>query len=180
MSTKFLFLGCVAQTGKDTVARKIKALAEADGLTCHIDGFANTLRFQLTRLLVDQLGIDPFTEDPTEKAIIRPILVAYGEAMKKRWGELYWANAFYNRMDDVSADIIIAKDWRFDYELQPFKNEKHLAVVLDRIGTCPINDTEMKSYGTCLDVAHETYMDTHDFHHQDAIAESIYKKLKNL
>lgn len=180
MGTKFLFLGCIAQTGKDTVAKKVKATAEAEGLTCHIDGFANALRIHLSKLLREQFGIDPFTEDPVEKAIIRPILVAYGEAMKKKWGKQYWANTFYKRMHHRDDDIIIAKDWRFDYELDPFKDEKHLAVVLDRVGTCPINDTEMKSYGKCIDVAHERHMDTHDFQHQGAIAKSIYNKLKNL
>ena len=180
MHTKFLFLGCVAQTGKDTVAKKIKALANADGFTCHIDGFANTLRIHLVELFREQFGIDPFTEAQEEKAVIRPILVAYGEAMKSRWGEQYWADAFYNRMKDVSTDIVIVKDWRFSYELKPFKGEKHLAVVLDRHGVQPINDVEMKNFAKCLNAAHERYVDTHDFHFQDAIAESIYKELKKL
>ena len=52
--------------------------------------FAYALRLELDQFLKDNFNISAFTEDEEEKKIIRPILIAYGNAKRIQSKNKYW------------------------------------------------------------------------------------------
>ena len=87
----FIFgIAAFARSGKDTFAKILKNISkEKYGLDSEIISFANALKKALDPWLIEEFGISAFTQDEHEKKIIRPILVAWGEA-KRQINPNYW------------------------------------------------------------------------------------------
>ena len=63
-------------------------------------------------------GIDVFTENTEEKTIIRPLLVAYGDVMRKISEGKYWTQKMEQRIGKSKADVVFITDIRYDFYVE--------------------------------------------------------------
>jgi hypothetical protein len=77
-----------ARSGKDTACKIFQTkLRERWGIDLDIVSFAKQIKQDCDQLLTTNLGISAFTEVPSEKELIRPLLVEYAELMKQKFGD---------------------------------------------------------------------------------------------
>lgn len=146
-------IGGLARCGKDTMANCLKKTIEKDlGCKVQIVSLACCLKKDLRYLIKKNFGIDSFTENTEEKNIIRPILVAYGEAMKQKYGDKIWLEKCIAQRDLSKFTII--SDVRFDFEAEFVTNLGGSIVHLTKLGNeVPneieaINDPKVRSLST--------------------------------
>ena len=143
-------IGGLARSGKDTLAQNLADIIEEDmGYEVRTYSFAVPIKCQMSNLLEDYYHISAFTEDTEEKLIIRPLLVAHGEQMKKNWGKDFWLKELMAKIEQdrsVNKKIFpIIPDVRFDPEAERVKKEGGAVIHLSKIGNKPPNDIESKN-----------------------------------
>ena len=88
----------IARSGKDSLAKELKKLIEKDhDVDVKIIHLADRLKSDLDKLISCNFNFNVFTENDNEKELMRPILVAYGEAMKEKWGKKVWLKKIRKR-----------------------------------------------------------------------------------
>lgn len=99
-SDKQLVIGITgyARAGKDFVGEVIHNLYRKHELNSRLHSFAFLLKSEMRHFLLENFGIDAFTNNTQEKKIIRPLLIEYGEAKRKVSNGSYW-------IDEVRQDI---------------------------------------------------------------------------
>jgi hypothetical protein len=137
----------LARSGKDTLARAISCFVKKElGKDVKFYSFARELRLDCEALFQKHLGCSAFSEDPNDKKIIRDILVAYGESMKKKHGKDIWVKRLEPLIEkDLQTGKIfpIITDVRFDFEAEWIQNARKGAVVhISRYKNSPPNSTE--------------------------------------
>lgn len=75
--------------------------------------FARHLRLELDPFLREHLEISAFTEDPEEKELIRPYLLAHGNAKRKQSNNQYWIKKLEKDIQFSDCDVAIITDLRF-------------------------------------------------------------------
>lgn len=104
----------VARSGKDFLGKLLCEYFEAAGLKADTFSFASELKKDLDGFLIEKFGISSFTENDTEKALIRPLLIAYGQAKRKQSNGTYWIGQAARAISDRSElDVAILTDVRF-------------------------------------------------------------------
>jgi hypothetical protein len=63
---------------------------------------------------LENIGISAFTQVPEEKILIRPMLVWYGDAQRKRTNGRYWVDLAKKTIDESNYDFYIVTDVRYD------------------------------------------------------------------
>lgn len=120
--------------------------------------FAQLLKEDLRELCLDKFKIDSFTENTKEKEIIRPLLIAYGECMRKYSNGTYWWNKVKVKIDAdfvLGNTVAIITDARFYEEqykgqdeidfIRSYKNNLLFSVKQFGIGPAHISEeTNMK------------------------------------
>lgn len=135
----------LARSGKDTLAKNLAEVIEEDlGKEVKIYSFALALRCQIDDFLKQFYHLSAFTEDEEEKKIVRPLLVAHGEQMKKRFGKNIWLD---NLMSDISEDdcFPIISDVRFDFEANALRDAGAKIIHISKIGNKPPNEIEAEN-----------------------------------
>ena len=140
-------IGGLARSGKDTLAQGLADIIKEDfGCEVKIYSFASPIRCQLNNLLEEYYHISPFTEDDGEKLIIRPVMVAHGEQMKKKFGKDIWLKELINTIkEDRSKNeklFPIISDIRFDFEVEAIQDDGGMVVHIKKLGNKPPNDIE--------------------------------------
>ena len=109
-----LGLSGVARSGKDTFFSFI----EEEGVKCKRIAFADELKQECLRFLLDNTGISAFTEDPEEKEIIRPFLVTYGTHIRRKLNPYCWIDKVNNKAKNlISSSILpVITDVRYENE----------------------------------------------------------------
>ena len=124
---KVIGLGGVARAGKDTFAGILAYKLQQSGKSVKRVAFAEPLKTQVEDFLVKNLGITAWTPSTEEKAIIRPMLVWYGDAQRKRTNGRYWIDLAKKTIEESNYDYYIITDVRYDAyekdELYFLKNE---------------------------------------------------------
>ena len=114
----------IARSGKDSLAKELKKLIEKDhDVDVKIIHLADRLKSDLDKLISCNFNFNVFTENDNEKELMRPILVAYGEAMKEKWGKKVWLKKLENEMskwEKTKKNFYIIADVRFDFEVDFF------------------------------------------------------------
>lgn len=132
-----------ARVGKDTFADILQDLNP----NLSRFSFAKKLKQLLQPLIWDTLGIDVFTSDDRQKKIIRPILVAYGEAARAI-DENFWIKKILPEVEESllrGKDVIIT-DVRYSNEASWVQSySKHCLIGLMRHGVDAPNKEEMIS-----------------------------------
>lgn len=111
---KIIGVSGLARSGKNlftTVARK---MLESHGLTTEEYALAYELKNDLKDIVKEKTGIDIFTEDTSQKNIIRPLLVAYGDMMRKHTSGKYWTSKLEEKIKKSVADVVFITDIRYD------------------------------------------------------------------
>ena len=116
----------VARAGKDTLASCLKKIIEKE-FDCEVEivSLAKQLKSDLDKLIACNFNFQVYTEDNQEKELIRPILVAYGEAMKNKWGKNVWVKKLHESLKSrKDKKFYIIADIRFDFEADFFADER--------------------------------------------------------
>lgn len=137
----------LARSGKDTLAQNLAEIIKSD-LECEVRiySFALPIRSQINDLLESYYNISSFTEDNEEKLIIRPLLVAHGEQMKKRWGKDFWLKELIATIEEDRSKnkkiFPIISDVRFDFEAKAIQELGGQIINIRKIGNKPPNEIE--------------------------------------
>jgi len=108
----------VARSGKDSFA---DFLIKLFPLKFSKASFAFYLKKDLDPFLLEKLNISAFTEDTTEKEIIRPLLIAWGtDVIRNNYDRKHWIKKINKKVVENSKNnlITIIPDVRFDNELE--------------------------------------------------------------
>jgi hypothetical protein len=132
-----------ARTGKDTLADNFVAILTSAGIKAKKLSFAYELKKSTDKFLQDQLGISAFTEDPQEKAIIRPFLVTWGTEVMRARNPEHWIALLSKSL--VPDTVNIVADLRFMNELEWVQSEGGKSVFIERSEIPPANITELKN-----------------------------------
>lgn len=116
-----------ATVGKDSLTDCFLGILSEKGIKCSNDAFANSIKYDLMDCIQSRLGIDVLLPFPEEKKIIRPILVAYGEAAKKV-NPLIWVDSVLERIKHKD-EIIIISDCRFPIEIERVKEFHDVKII---------------------------------------------------
>jgi len=103
-----------ARSGKDLFTSVAQEILNEKGIKSQKYALAYELKNDLKDLLKEKLNIDAFTEKTEEKSIIRPILVAYGDAMRKISEGKYWTSKVEDRIKNLNVDVVFITDIRYD------------------------------------------------------------------
>lgn len=127
INKKVIGVGGCARSGKDTFASILTYKLQQAGKSVKRIALADPLKADVNDFLMKNLGISAFTTIPEEKLIIRPMLVWYGDAQRKRTNGRYWIDLAKKTIDETNYDYYIITDIRYDVyekdELYFLKNE---------------------------------------------------------
>lgn len=146
MKPKILLLGATRQTGKDTLCQR---LTELDSRFWRFS-YADPLRDDLSALFADRFGVYIYNCTPQEKELVRPIMIAYGMAQRRRDPD-YWVKRTLTNIEarfvHHSNSIPVVTDCRFMNELDLMKREYDATFVfVERDGAPPPTDEEEKHW----------------------------------
>jgi hypothetical protein len=115
VNKKIVSFSGFARSGKGTFAEIFqKELVDIfPNLKCQEFSFAYELRRELDPFLIENFGISAFEQDTDKKEIIRPLLIAYGNAKRKKSGNQYWIQKLHKNIENSDCDIAILSDLRF-------------------------------------------------------------------
>ncbi len=111
---KIIGISGFARSGKDLFTTVAQQILTEQGFKTERYALAYELKNDLKDLIETKLGIDVFTEKTEEKNIIRPLLVAYGDVMRKISEGKYWTNKVEQRIAKSKADVVFITDIRYD------------------------------------------------------------------
>ena len=135
----------IARAGKDTLANCLKKIVEKE-FDCEVEvvSLAKQLKSDLDKVIACNFNINVHTEDTEEKNLIRPILVAYGESMKEKWGKKVWVEKLSKNLEErEDKKFYILSDVRFDFEaiylIEKYNSEM---IHISKTGNDYINEIE--------------------------------------
>tara|TARA_Y100000361_G_scaffold147438_1_gene158976 strand:- start:343 stop:927 length:585 start_codon:yes stop_codon:yes gene_type:complete len=136
----------LARSGKDTLAGCLKKIIEKE-FNCKVEivSLAKQLKSDLSKVIACNFHFQSDTDDTEDKNLIRPILVAYGEAMKSKWGDDVWVKKLDESLKSrVDKKFYIVADVRFDFEADYFKDNREATMIhISKNGNeMPLNDVE--------------------------------------
>lgn len=102
-----------ATVGKDTFADAMYSVLLKRKINTYRESFAKQLKLQMEGFLTDHLKISAFTIKQEEKNIIRPLLVAFGEA-KRKVNPNYWIEVLDYLL--LKNGLTIISDVRYENE----------------------------------------------------------------
>lgn len=111
---KIIGISGFARSGKDLFTTIAQNILQQRGIKTERYALAYELKSDLKELIWEKTHIDVFTEKTEEKVIIRPLLVAYGEVMRKFSEGTYWTDLVEKRIEKSTADIVFVTDIRHD------------------------------------------------------------------
>jgi len=103
-----------ARSGKDLFTSVAQKILKEHNIKSEKFALAYELKNDLKSLIKNKVGIDVFTDDTQEKSIIRPLLVAYGDVMRKTSEGKYWTGKIENRIANSKANVVFITDIRYD------------------------------------------------------------------
>jgi hypothetical protein len=101
-----------ARSGKDTFGLSLQRILKTYKINSELIAFANVLKEDLNDFLLDKFNISAFTKNDSEKFLIRPMLVAYGES-KRNQSPNYWIDQIEEK---TKNKLIIITDVRYENE----------------------------------------------------------------
>jgi hypothetical protein len=103
-----------ARSGKDLFTSVAQKILKEHNIKSEKFALAYELKNDLKSLIKNKVGIDVFTDNTQEKSIIRPLLVAYGDVMRKTSEGKYWTGKLENRIANSKSDVVFVTDIRYD------------------------------------------------------------------
>lgn len=115
---KLIGISGLARSGKDLFTTVSQEVLKEHGIKSEKYALAYELKSDLKDLIYKKTGIDVFTENTEEKNIIRPLLVAYGDVMRKISTGKYWTQKIEQSIGKSKADVVFITDIRYDHYLE--------------------------------------------------------------
>ena len=103
-----------ARSGKDLFTSVAQKILKEHKIKSEKFALAYELKNDLKSLIKNKVGIDVFTDNTQEKSIIRPLLVAYGDVMRKTSEGRYWTGKLEQRIANSKSDVVFITDIRYD------------------------------------------------------------------
>jgi hypothetical protein len=119
MKSKIRYIGvsALARSGKDTFCNIAIEQLKNKGITSKKFPLAYSLKKDCEQFVRDKFGMDVFTEDTTEKTIIRPLFVAYGDVKRQQTQGRCFTELVYEEIKNDPYDVIFIPDIRYaEYE----------------------------------------------------------------
>lgn len=160
-------LGSRARIGKDFAAAELrKHYGEENVLRI---AFADALKGDVQPLLMRAVGINPHTAAGPDKELIRPILVAYGEMMRKV-NHNYWVARAIDLVEKTEQanhpwPIVVYTDCRYPNEVDSIKKMGGIYIEIDAPAIPPANESEAKNSPLCRAMA--DYVVLNDIQHKN-------------
>jgi len=134
-----------ARCGKDTLGKNISNLLNEYGVNSSTYSFADELKRETDKFLIETLGISAYTDNDEEKLIIRPFLVFWGTEIRRKINPSIWVDKVFERIKP--NEVAIITDLRFENEFDFIKSNDGLSIYLSRIDSNgnqigPANDYE--------------------------------------
>lgn len=136
-------IGGVARSGKDTMGAFLLKKLTRLRFPCLKVSFAHEVKMDLDPFIRHHFNFSAFTERDNEKKLLRPMLVAYAEAMRRN-DIMYWIKRAEKRiLSAVNNNIIvIITDVRKEVEAKWIKQQGGYLIHLKRIGLKPADFEE--------------------------------------
>lgn len=142
---KVIGIAGYAGIGKDTLYTFFSEFFQENGENLARIAFADKVKDELNSFAIKTIGISPFTKDPSEKKIIRHLLVGYAEAQRALdpdiWVKKVQAKTDFLLTRDVNVCIT---DVRYENETN-WILPRGIVIYLNREKLVPPNDTEIKN-----------------------------------
>jgi hypothetical protein len=107
-----------ARAGKDVATKIFLSLFAKEGILAKRYAFADELKKELAPLFLLNAGMSPFSEDPLEKELMRPCMVAYGTGFWRKKDPDHWIKKVSAAIKNFERPhIAILADNRFPNEL---------------------------------------------------------------
>lgn len=133
MVKKVIGISGVARAGKDTFASILIEQLTKKGKTVSKYALADALKKDCDSFCIEKLGFSAYTQKPEEKIVIRPFLVWYGDAQRKRTNGTYWRDIVESKLEEDKSDYAVITDIRYSFyekdEIQWIKEDCHGVVV---------------------------------------------------
>ena len=141
-------IGGVARVGKDTLCKEIIKLLALKGIESQRIAFADELKKDLHDFLLEKSNLSVYTDQDSEKKLIRPILVEYGKLMRSLTKGSYWINKLEPLIEsNINNNIVsIISDVRYENETKWVNSVNGgVSIHLKRSGIVPANEEESKN-----------------------------------
>ena len=145
MNTNFIIGLCGhARSGKDTFCELAKSFLSKKKVGAARAAFADQLKRDLDSLCRNKVGCSAFTDDPEEKKLIRPLLVAYGTDVIRKIDENWWIDKLEVNLSlyQEYGLIPIVTDVRYPNELEWVKKHNGVNIYITRKGIGAANREE--------------------------------------
>jgi len=142
--SKFIGVSGFARSGKDTFYERCKIHLEKEGKKVCRFGFADVLKAECDELLSKYTDISAFTENKTEKELVRPLLVTWGTQIRRGLDQNCWIKKIQQDVIDklIEGYYVFITDVRFKNEAEWIKMNGGLLVNVVRDGVGPANHDE--------------------------------------
>ena len=150
-----------AGAGKDTFCTALgNTIKNKEGGRVVRSAFADNLKKNINHFLIKNIGASAFTQDSEQKEVIRPLLVCYGETMRKADPD-YWVNqvfdvinSYKNRLAGTDQNFtFIIPDVRYKNEAEAVLESGGFLIHLDAESIEAPNDSELKNTPIVRDMA---------------------------
>lgn len=132
-----------ARAGKDTIAGQLCDWHIRFGVHTKCYAFACELKREVDPFSLEKFGISAWTTNETEKELIRPMLIAVGQARIKQ-DPLYYVHQVAAKIEHDQPDVAIITDVRFKPEAQWLKENDGTLVRVVRRGVLAAHESEEK------------------------------------
>jgi len=135
----------VARVGKDTFTEALIHLFATEGFEAQRVAFADALKEDINDFLLAKTGVNAYTSNTEEKALLRPMLVEYGRLMRSLTDGQYWINIVKEKIEKNTKNNIISivSDARYKNEMEWVNSQSHSASIhLSRKGIEAANSEE--------------------------------------
>jgi hypothetical protein len=134
----------VARCGKDTLGKHLISKLNKAGFPAMNISFAMELKRDLDPFLKEKLDVSAFTENNSEKDLIRPMLVCWGTDTCRKIDPDYWIKKIEKQVKSSINNkiIVVITDVRYENECKWIKDNGGFMIHLSRMGQKPSNFQE--------------------------------------
>ena len=146
MKSNIIGISGLARCGKDSFFNIASNILEEEGIKTKRFAFADCLKSECNEILEKYTGISAFTENTSEKEIIRPLLVTYGTHIRRKINPNCWIDKIDNEVKLFSTnELSFITDVRFENEIDWVKNIGGKSIHITREGILPPNKEEAEN-----------------------------------
>ena len=153
LENRLIGISAFAKSGKDTVCSLMNKRLIELGYRPVKFPFASELKKRIDPFLSKEMGISAFTKNPSEKDIIRPFLVLYGETAREIY-EDYWVELVKHQIEmfdeayakDGARMFPVITDVRYENEAKMIQGKGGKILHIEREGVSAPNASEEKNH----------------------------------